>query len=38
LLDNAAVGLLRQATLPAFPADMPQPSISITATLRYSLR
>jgi hypothetical protein len=38
LLDDAALGLLRQATLPAFPADMARPTISITTTLRYSLR
>jgi protein TonB len=38
LLDEAALGLLRQATLPAFPADMTQARITITTTMRYSLR
>jgi len=38
LLDKAALGLLRQAVLPAFPADMSQARITITTTLRYSLR
>lgn len=37
LLDEAALGLLRQAVLPAFPADMTQASITITTTMRYSL-
>jgi periplasmic protein TonB len=38
LLDEAALGLLRQAVLPAFPADMSQARITITTTMRYSLR
>jgi protein TonB len=38
LLDQAALGLLRQAALPAFPAAMPQTRITITTTMRYSLR
>jgi len=38
LLDEAALGLLRQAVLPAFPSDMTQASITITTTMRYSLR
>jgi periplasmic protein TonB len=38
LLDEAALGLLRQAVLPAFPPDMTQVSITITTTMRYSLR
>jgi periplasmic protein TonB len=38
LLDEAALGLLRQAVFPPFPADMPQPRITITTTMRYSLR
>jgi periplasmic protein TonB len=38
LLDEAALNLLRQAALPAFPADMTQERITITTTIRYSLR
>jgi periplasmic protein TonB len=38
LLDEAALRLLGQATLPAFPADMTLPSITIMTTMRYSLR
>jgi protein TonB len=38
LLDDAALGLLRHAVLPAFPPDMTQSSITITTTMRYSLR
>ena len=38
LLDEAAMTLLRQATMPAFPASMAQARITITTTLRYSLR
>ncbi len=38
LLDAAALGLLREAPLPAFPPDMTQASITITTTMRYSLR
>ena len=37
-LDEAALALLRQASLPAFPAAMTQPRITITTTMRYSLR
>jgi TonB family protein len=36
LLDEAALGLLRQAVFPAFPADMTQARTTITTTLRYS--
>jgi protein TonB len=38
LLDEAAIGLLRQAVFPAFPPNMPQPRVTITTTMRYSLR
>lgn len=38
LLDQAALELLRQAVLPAFPPDMTQPRITITTMIRYSLR
>jgi protein TonB len=38
LLDEAALNLLRLAVLPAFPADMTQERITITTTVRYSLR
>jgi protein TonB len=38
LLDEAALGLLRQAMLPPFPPDMTQARITITTTMRYSLR
>jgi protein TonB len=38
LLDEAALDLLRQAAFPAFPADMTQARITITTTVRYSLR
>ena len=38
LLDEAALGLLRQATVPPFPATMTQPRITITTAIRYSLR
>jgi protein TonB len=37
-LDEAALALLRQGPLPAFPAAMAQSRITITTTLRYSLR
>jgi protein TonB len=37
-LDEAALGLLRQAVLPAFPTDMTQGMVTITTTVRYSLR
>jgi protein TonB len=38
LLDEAASGLLRQAVLPPFPAGMTEARITITTTMRYSLR
>ena len=38
LLDDAALSLLRQAVFPAFPADMTQARVTITTTIRYSLR
>ncbi len=38
LLDEAALELLRQAVFPAFPPDMTQLEITITTTVRYSLR
>jgi protein TonB len=38
LLDKAALGLLGQAVLPAFPANMTESEITITTTMRYSLR
>jgi protein TonB len=38
LLNEAALGLLRQAIFPAFPADMTQARVTITTTIRYSLR
>ena len=38
LLDEAALRLLGQATLPAFPADMTFPRVTIMTTMRYSLR
>ena len=38
LLDRAALALLRQASLPPFPAAMAQAPITITTALRYSLR
>jgi protein TonB len=38
LLDAAALELLRQAAFPAFPANMTQARITITTTVRYSLR
>jgi protein TonB len=37
-LDEAAVELLKHASLPAFPASMTQARIVITTTMRYSLR
>jgi protein TonB len=37
-LDEAALGLLRQAELPAFPVAMTQARVTITTTMRYSLR
>ena len=38
LLDAAALSLLRQASLPAFPPSMTQARISITTSVRYTLR
>ena len=38
LLDAAALALLRQASLPAFPSSMTQARITITTTVRYTLR
>jgi protein TonB len=38
LLDEATLTLLRQAVLPPFPVDMTQARITITTTMRYSLR
>jgi TonB family protein len=38
LLDDAALALLRQAGLPPFPPDMTQARLTITTTIRYSLR
>lgn len=37
-LDAAALALLRQASLPPFPAAMTQARIAITTAIRYSLR
>ena len=36
-LDAALEEMMRGATLPPFPADMPQPSISVSVTIRFSL-
>jgi periplasmic protein TonB len=38
LLDEAALGLLRQAVFPAFPASMTQAQVTVTTSIRYSLR
>jgi protein TonB len=38
LLDEATLGLLHEAVLPPFPPDMTQERITITTTMRYSLR
>jgi len=38
LLDQAALALLREASLPPFPAAMARARITITTALRYSLR
>ena len=38
LLDAAALALLRQASLPAFPPSMTQARITITTSVRYTLR
>jgi protein TonB len=37
-LDEAALALLQRASLPPFPAAMAQARITITTTMRYSLR
>ena len=37
-LDAASVALVRNASLPAFPASMTRPMITITTTIRYTLR
>jgi periplasmic protein TonB len=37
-LDDATLALLRNATLPAFPPSMPQARITITTSVRYTLR
>jgi protein TonB len=36
-LDAALEEMMRGATLPPFPADMPQPSVSVSVTIRFSL-
>ncbi len=36
-LDAALTEMMRGATLPPFPADMPQPSVSVSVTIRFSL-
>jgi protein TonB len=38
LLDEAAVALLRQAVLPAFPPSMTEARVTIRTSIRYSLR
>jgi TonB family protein len=38
LLDDAALALLRQAAFPAFPANMPEAQVTVTTSIRYSLR
>jgi protein TonB len=38
LLDEAALEMLRHAMFPAFPANMPQQQVTITTSIRYSLR
>jgi periplasmic protein TonB len=38
LLDEAALGLLRQAVFPAFPADMTQAQVTVNTSIRYSLQ
>jgi TonB family protein len=37
-LDQAVEEMMRGATLPPFPADMPQPRIEVSVTIRFSLR
>jgi periplasmic protein TonB len=36
-LDAAVEEMMRGATLPPFPADMPQSSITVSVTIRFSL-
>jgi protein TonB len=36
-LDAALGEMMRGATLPAFPADMPQSSVTVSVTIRFSL-
>jgi periplasmic protein TonB len=36
-LDGAVETMMRGATLPPFPADMPEPSITVTVAIRFSL-
>jgi protein TonB len=38
LLDEAALGLLRQAVFPPFPANMTQAKVTVTTSIRYSLQ
>jgi periplasmic protein TonB len=38
LLDDAALATIKQAALPPFPPDMIQARVTITTTMRYSLR
>lgn len=38
VLDEAAMDMLRHATFPAFPAGMTQAQVTITTSIRYSLR
>ena len=37
-LDQAVEEMMRSATLPPFPASMPQPRIEVSVTIRFSLR
>jgi outer membrane biosynthesis protein TonB len=37
LLDAAAEAMVKGATLPPFPAAMPQDSVTITVRIRYAL-
>ena len=37
MLDAAATTLLRDARMPSFPDAMPQPSVTITVAIRYTL-
>jgi protein TonB len=38
LLDDAALEMLRHAMFPAFPASMTQAQVTVTTSIRYSLR